>query len=103
MAADPPRPSEGDESDHASSNGAGAVDELRGRREEIARMEERALRETESLAVQRADVDRRTQTLDDRERNLAKETEELKQAKRVQRRELERVSGPQRRAGAPDA
>ena len=56
-------------------------------------MEERALRETESLAVQRADLERRAQALDDRERNLAKETEELKQAKRVQRRELERLSG----------
>jgi ribonuclease Y len=76
-----------------SSNGSGDVDELRARREEIARMEERALRETESLAVQRADLDRRLQALDDRERNLAKETEELKQAKRVQRRELERLSG----------
>ncbi len=56
-------------------------------------MEERALRETESLAVQRGDVERRTQALEDRERNLAKEADELKQAKRVQRRELERVSG----------
>jgi ribonuclease Y len=76
-----------------SSNGAGATDELRARREEIARMEERALLETESIAVQRADVDRRLQALEDRERNLVKEIEELKQAKRVQRRELERLSG----------
>jgi ribonucrease Y len=82
-----------DDSDRAASNGAGAADELRARREEIARMEERALRETESLAIQRADVERRAQALDDRERNLVKEAEELKQAKRVQRRELERVSG----------
>ena len=77
----------------SSSNGAGDVDELRVRREEIARMEERALREAESIGVQRADLDRRLQALDDRERNLAKETEDLKQAKRVQRRELERLSG----------
>ena len=56
-------------------------------------MEERALREAESLGVQRADIERRTQALEDRERNLVKEAEELKQAKRVQRRELERVSG----------
>ena len=56
-------------------------------------MEERALRETESLAVQRADLERRVQALDDRERNLDHSTEELKQAKRVQRRELERLSG----------
>ena len=55
-------------------------------------MEERALRNTESLEVQRADVERRTQALEDRERNLAHEIEELKQAKRVQRRELERIS-----------
>ena len=72
---------------------AGTGDELRARREEIARMEERALREAESLAVQRADVERRVQSLDDRERNLDHATEELKQAKRVQRRELERLSG----------
>ncbi len=77
----------------ASANGAGASDELRARREEIARMEEQALRETESLAVQRTDLDRRIQVLEDRERNLLKETDELKQAKRVQRRELERLSG----------
>ena len=69
------------------------ADELRARREEIARMEERALRETESLAVRQADVERRVQALDDRERNLAHALDELKQAKRVQRRELERISG----------
>ena len=79
--------------DPAASNGAGSAAELRARREEIARMEERALRETESLAIQRADVDRRTQAVEDRERNLTKELEELKQSKRVQRRELERLSG----------
>ena len=62
-----------------SANGAGTSDELRARREEIARMEERALRETESLAVQRADLDRRLQAIEDRERNLVKEAEELKQ------------------------
>jgi ribonucrease Y len=67
--------------------------ELQARREEIARMEERALRETQSLELARADLDRRTQTLEDRERNLVTQTEELKQAKRVQRRELERISG----------
>ena len=79
--------------DPAASNGTGNAAELRARREEIARMEERALRETESLAIQRADVDRRTQAVEDRERNLTKELEELKQSKRVQRRELERLSG----------
>src|SRR4051794_20911532 len=36
-------------------------DELQARRAEIARMEERALRETESLKTQHADVERRLQ------------------------------------------
>jgi ribonuclease Y len=56
-------------------------------------MEERALRETESLEVRRADVERRTRALEDRERNVEQQAEELKRAKRVQRRELERISG----------
>jgi ribonuclease Y len=43
--------------------------------------------------VQRADVDRRLQALEDRERNIEQQSEELKRAKRVQRRELERISG----------
>src|SRR6266511_912217 len=56
-------------------------------------MEERALRETDSLAVQRGDLERRTQALEDRERNVEQQAEEVKRAKRVQRRELERISG----------
>ena len=56
-------------------------------------MEERSLREPESLQVQRADLDRRMQALEDRERNIEQQSEELKRAKRVQRRELERISG----------
>jgi ribonucrease Y len=73
--------------------GSAVPDELAARRAEIARMEERALRETESLEVQRSDVARRTQALEDRERNLSHQSEELKRAKQVQRRELERISG----------
>jgi len=73
--------------------GGTSGDELQARRAEIARMEERALRELESLEVQRADAERRLQTLEDRERNVSRQTEELKRAKRVQRRELERISG----------
>ena len=76
-----------------TTNGPAVVDELRARREEIARMEERALREADSISVQRSELERRQQVLEDRERNLVKETEDLKQAKRVQRRELERLSG----------
>ncbi len=73
--------------------GRGSGDELPARRAEIARMEERALRESESLEVQRADLERRLQAIEDRERNVEQQSEELKRAKRVQRRELERISG----------
>jgi ribonucrease Y len=68
-------------------------EELRARREEIARMEERALREAESLELRTGELERKLQAIEDRERNLARQAEELKQAKRVQRRELERISG----------
>ena len=71
----------------------GPMDELAARRAEIARMEELALRETESIALRQADLERRIRALEDRERNVGQQTEELKQAKRVQRRELERISG----------
>jgi ribonuclease Y len=71
----------------------GTADELQARRAEIARMEERALREVESLEVRRVDFERRLQALEDRERNVEQQAEELKRAKRVQRRELERISG----------
>ena len=81
-ARETPAPTEGD-----------GVGELQARREEIARMEERALRDAESMELGRADLERRAQALEDRERNLVKQGEELKQAKRVQRRELERISG----------
>ncbi len=78
----------------ARESAAGSTpDELQARRAEIARMEERALRETESLELRRGDLERRLQALEDRERNIAQQSEELKRAKRVQRRELERISG----------
>src|SRR5919198_988860 len=82
-----------DERVQGGDHGSAATDEIKARREEIARMEERALRETESLEVQRGDLERRLRALEDRERNLEHQGEELKQAKRVQRRELERISG----------
>jgi len=71
----------------------GAMDELRARRAEIGRMEEHALRQSESIKVQLAELDRRRQALEDRERNVEQQSEELKRAKRVQRRELEQISG----------
>jgi ribonuclease Y len=84
-------PAGGDAPDR-SGDGPGG-DELQARRAEIARMEERALREQESLQVKQTDLERRLQALEDRERNVDQQAEELKRAKRVQRRELERISG----------
>ena len=81
------------ESDRGRHDPSAADAELEARRAEIARMEEQALREAESLATQKADFERRTQALDDRERNVDQQAEEVKRAKRVQRRELERISG----------
>jgi ribonuclease Y len=78
-------------SSHASD--AAVAAELQARREEIARMEERALREAQSLELRAAELERRKRALDDRERNLIGQQDELKRAKRIQRRELERISG----------
>jgi ribonuclease Y len=68
-------------------------EELQARREEIARMEERALHEQEAQRLKRTELERREQALDDRERNLAQQAEEIKRQKQVQRKELERLSG----------
>jgi ribonucrease Y len=66
--------------------------ELRTRREEIVRLEERALREKESVETQLRELERRRDALYDRERNLERDAEELKQAKRQHLRELERIA-----------
>jgi ribonucrease Y len=86
-AVEPPPPAAEVEAD------PGATEELRARRAEIARMEEHALRQAESIKVQVAELERRTQALEDRERNVEQQADELKRAKRVQRRELEQISG----------
>jgi ribonuclease Y len=81
------------------ADGAGAeppratADELQARREEIARLEERALHEQEAQRLKQAELEKRERALDDRERNLEHQVEELKRQKRVQRKELERLSG----------
>ena len=76
----------------ASADGA-ASDELRVRREEIARLQERTLHDQEAVRLKLAELERREQAIADRERNLETQTEELKRQKRVQRKELERLSG----------
>jgi ribonuclease Y len=67
--------------------------ELRARREEIVRMEERSLRQMESVDTQSREMERRREAMEDRERNLARDIDALKQAKRQHVRELERIAG----------
>lgn len=55
-------------------------------------MEERALQESRSLELKREELARRERALDDRERNIDRQADELKRARKVQRRELERLS-----------
>jgi ribonuclease Y len=71
---------------------SGLQGEMRTRRAEIVRMEERALRQMESVETQLRELERRNAVLDDRERNLEHRAAELKEAKRRQTRELERVA-----------
>jgi chromosome segregation ATPase len=91
--AQPAEPADGATVEAKAAAEPGLEDELRIRREEIARMEERALREADSLEIQRSELERRMQALEDRERTLEQQAEELKRQRRVQRKELERISG----------
>jgi ribonucrease Y len=67
--------------------------ELRARREELARLEERLRAKEAALDRRVRDLDDRERSLADRARNLERIAEELKAAKREQLRELERVAG----------
>lgn len=67
--------------------------DLRARREETARLQERALHDAEAARLKLAEIERRERALADRERNLEGQSEELKRQKAVQRKELERLSG----------
>jgi ribonuclease Y len=71
----------------------GGEDELQARRREIARLHEQALHEQEAARLKLAELERREQALEDRERNLDGRAEELKRQKAIQRKELERLSG----------
>jgi ribonucrease Y len=66
--------------------------ELRERRAEIARIEERLLTKEEGLEVRLEEAGRRERSLADRTRNIDKEAEKLKAAKREHVRELERIA-----------
>jgi ribonucrease Y len=71
---------------------ADIADELRERRAEIGRIEERLLTKEEALDVHLEDAARKERSLGDRARNLDAESEKLKQAKREHLRELERIA-----------
>ena len=94
-AVERPQSAEGPPAEPARSeqNGSGLEEELRTRRAEIVRMEERALRQMHSVETQLGELERRGAALDDRERNLEHRGKELKEAKRRQLRELERIAG----------
>jgi len=68
-------------------------DELRVRRSELARLEERMLAKEQSLELRGQELGERERSLDDRQRNLDRNSEQLKQAKREQIRELEQIAG----------
>src|SRR5687767_11330312 len=67
--------------------------ELRERRAEIVRPEERILQREESLETRLADLGRREQSLIDRERNAERLKEELREARHEHLREIERLAG----------
>jgi ribonuclease Y len=66
--------------------------ELRERRAELVRLEERALQRQESLETRLEELARRDRSLVDRERNLERLKNELREAKQQHLRELERIA-----------
>jgi ribonuclease Y len=72
---------------------AGDEDELRERRAEIARTQERLITKEEALDLRLAELERKDRSLEDRTRNIEHQAAQLKQAKQAQGRELERLSG----------
>jgi ribonucrease Y len=67
--------------------------ELVQRRAELGRIEERLLGKEQSIDVKLADLERREQAIEDRQRNIEQAQDELKSARRDQVRELERIAG----------
>jgi ribonucrease Y len=68
-------------------------EELRARRAELARIEERMRAKEQTLDLRGQELEERERSLADRGRNLDRTQEELKEAKRVQLRELEQIAG----------
>jgi ribonuclease Y len=86
-APPPPRPVA------VPSAGSSDDSELRARRSEIARIEERMLAKEESIDLRLAEMERKERSLEDRSRNIDVQADRLKQTKHDHLRELERISG----------
>ena len=86
-------PAGGTATARAPLRGDDAEVELRERRAELARIEERTIRKEQSVDVRLAEIERRERSLDDRARNLDREADKLKASKQHQIRELERIAG----------
>ncbi len=91
--ADEPARQSGEDPAGEETGAAAAENELRERRAEVGRIEERLLGREESLRARAAELERRERSLEDRGRHLDRAGEELGQSKRQQMRELERVAG----------
>ena len=70
-----------------------AEDELRARRSELARLEERLRAREQSLEIRAQELEDRERSLEDRRRNVELGAERLKESKRDHIRELERIAG----------
>ncbi len=68
-------------------------DEVRGRRAQIGKIEERVISKEEEIDVKLTEIVRREQGIADREVHLKQLQEEFKQTKDLELRELERISG----------
>jgi ribonucrease Y len=89
-----PRPREREEPEQAPPASPDEIgEELRARRAELARLEERLRAKEQSLELDTQELEERQRSLDDRRRNLDRNVARLKEAKRDQLRELERLSG----------
>lgn len=72
---------------------AGAQAELQARRDEIIRLEERTLRDMESARIQLREAERRSDLLDERQRDLDEAASAVAAERERQLGELERVAG----------
>jgi ribonuclease Y len=67
--------------------------ELKERRAELVRLEERVLKREESIELRLDEIGKREQAMLDRERNAERLKEQLRESRREQMRELERIGG----------